>query len=63
MNKIVKQYVKLNDVEYFFNSYYCDSIVENLLYFEVYIKDTCIGLIFKSQNLKIKVDEEVIYGK
>ena len=63
MIKIVKQYVTINDVDYFFNSYYCDRIIENHLYFELFIKDNCIGLIFKSQNLKIKVDEEVIYEK
>lgn len=68
--KILKEYHKvkymdeIEDVEYYTNCYYCTKVVNKVLYFEVYNEDKLIGLIFKTFNLTLKLDGDIIiYGK
>lgn len=67
--KLLKEYHKIKymdevkDVEYYTNCYYCTNIINKVLYFEVYNKDKLIGLIFKTSNLILTLDGDIIYGK
>ena len=67
--KLLKEYHKIKymntepEVEYYTNCYYCTKIINKVFYYEIYYNDIVIGLIFKTLNLVLKLDEEVIYGK
>lgn len=67
--KILKEYHKIKymdeveDVDYYTNCYYCTKVIDKVLYFEVYNEDKLLGLIFKTFNLILKLDGDIIYGK
>ncbi len=61
--KLLKQYIKINKVDYYVNCYFCDYVKDSIVYYEIIKDDKTIGLIFKAIDLKLVLDEEVIYDK
>lgn len=67
--KVLKVYYKFKNLdtepesEYYTNCYFCTKVINKVVYFEVYRGDKLIGLIFKTFNLILKLDGDIIYGK
>lgn len=60
---ILKQYTKINDKWYYTNCYFLNEINDNNFCFELLHNEYVVGLIFKTSNMKLVLEGEVIYEK